>query len=278
MSLNTAEIKKRLSSVPSIKIDNQAQDIINGASKTELNNLDAEGVLRLYEALAMLPPRVFSSNDKAALSSLRKHTQFQPVSNSLNLAISLVRGARPSPFLRQLTPDLVTRIYAAEHRRLSMAERFGIDGATIGRGQLSQLAYMDVISSANFRDAFMEYINRVFIPALLTTELDVYQHHWDFKSYTPKIEPNYTAVYSNHNKEDFVVAAYLAIRIRAAIRPGRSTVDVVRFAAALYHGMRNMVTDAQDAVNNTTDWAPVEAELLRLRHVDEVAYVNEVVR
>jgi hypothetical protein len=278
MPLNTAEIIRRLNAVPSIQKDNEAQNIINGASNTELRNLDAEGVLRLYEALAMLPPRIFSSNDRTALTKLRSNTQFQPVTNNLNLAISLIRSARPSPYLTQLTPGLVTRIYAAEHQRLSLAERIGIDGSTIGRGQLSQAAYTDVINPINFRDAFAEYINRVFIPALLTDEFNHLTHYWNFDNYTPIRQSSYNNVYHNQTLEDFVVAAYLAIRIRAAIKPGRSTMDTVRFAVALYHGMRNMLVTAQNAVNNTIDWAPVEAELRSQGHIGDVDYVNEVVR
>lgn len=278
MPLTTAEIARRLNAAPSNQIDNEAQNIINGVSNIELRNLDAEGVLRLYEALAKLPPRIFSSNDEAALTRLSVQTQFQVVTNHLGVAISLIRSARPNPHLTHLTPDLVTRIYAAERRRLSALERVGIDGSTIGRGQLGQSAYTDVINPTNFRNVFAEYINRVFIPSLLTTEYNIHHHYWDFDHYTPDIKSNYNEVYSDQKLEDFVVAAYLAIRISAAVRPGRSPTDTVRFAVALYHGMRTMVFAAQTAVNNTTDWAPVEAHLRGQGHVDEVNYVNEVVR
>ncbi|MDY6992043.1 MAG: hypothetical protein SVR94_05480 [Pseudomonadota bacterium] len=52
MPLDTNIIQKRLASVPKIQRDNEAQNIINGAMSVALRNLKAEGVLRLYEALA----------------------------------------------------------------------------------------------------------------------------------------------------------------------------------------------------------------------------------
>ncbi len=39
-----------------------------------------------------------------------------------------------------------------------------------------------------------------------------------------------------------------------------------------------MVVAAQTAVKDEINWAPVEAELLKQGHTDEVAYVNEVVK
>lgn len=278
MPLNTAEIIRRLTAAPSNQKDNEAQNIINGATSYELRNLDAEGVLRLYEALAMLPPRIFSSSDRAALTKLRTNTQFQPVTNNLDLAINLIKSARPSPHFIQLTPELVTRIYAAESTRLSWYERIGFDGSTVGRGQLGQAAYTDVISPGNFKNAFEEYINRVFIPELLKDEFTTHQHYWDFSIYKARIQTSYSNVYTNQKLEDFVVAAYLAIRINAANRAARSTMDTIRIAVALYHGMREMVVAAQTAVGDEINWSPVETELRRQGHTDEVDYVNEVVR
>jgi len=278
MLLNTSAITRRLSSAKSNQKDNEAQNIINGATNTELRNIDAEGILRLYKALAMLPPRIFSSRDKIALAKLRANTQFQPISNNFDLAINLIKRKRPNLHSQMLTFDLITRIYTAERARLSMLERVGIDGSTIGRGQLGQLAYTDVISQSNFRSVFEEYINRIFIPELLKTELTTHQHYWDFNTYKAKIQPNYSTIYRNSKIEDFVVTAYVAIRIKAANKAGRSTLDTVRFAVALYHGMRKMVVTAQSAVKDDINWSPVEVELLRLGHRDEVDYVNEVVK
>jgi hypothetical protein len=100
----------------------------------------------------------------------------------------------------------------------------------------------------------------------------------DFKTYSIKIPDTYSAALSYPAIEDFVVAAYMAIRIIAATKNGRSAKDVARFAVALYSGMRTMVVSAQKAAGDDVNWAPVEIELIKRGHKDEVAYVNEVVK
>ncbi len=71
---------------------------------------------------------------------------------------------------------------------------------------------------------------------------------------------------------------YLAILIKRATKASRLTKDVLRFAVAVYHGMRRMVSTIQAAINDEINWAPVEAGLLAQGRKDEVAYVNEVVQ
>lgn len=280
-SLNTATIKKRLASVPCKQKDNEAQNIINGATSAELKSLDAEGVLRLYEALAMLPPRIYSDRDAAAMKRLATHTQFQPVTNTPEYGVSLVKKARQSqPVIQsQLTPALVTRIYAAERKRLGWFERHGFDGSTVGRGQLGQPAYDDVKASRYIKTALETCLTRVFLSKLLSKHSGnpVGAQGFDMKTYKVKVPINYGDVWRNPPLEDFVVAAYLGIRIAAATKAGRSLKDTARFAVALYHGMRSMVVAAQTAVKDEINWTPVETEL-KQSHTDEVAYVNEVVK
>lgn len=247
-----------------------------------MKSLDAEGILRLYEALAMLGPRIYSSNDAAAMKKLATHTQFQPITRTPDFGITLVKNARKSsPNIQSLlTSGLVTRIYAAEEKRLSWYERVGIDGATMGRGQLGQLAYVDVKKPVNFKTVLESGLTRVFLARLLSKHSGQPTDTRDFnmKTYKVVIPEHYSSIWRNPLLEDFVVAAYLAIRIIAATKANRSPKEVARFAVALYHGMWNMVTAAQSAVKNKIDWAPVEAELLKQGHRDEVAYVNEVVK
>jgi len=279
MPLNTTIIKKRLAFAPERQKDNEAQNIINGATSVELKSLDAEGILRLYEALAMLPPRWYSSRDKAAMKKLTTHTQFQPLPRTPDYSVNLVKSVRLNqPNIQaQLTPSFVTRIYAAENKRLSWYERAGIDGSTVGRGQLGQAAYTDVMSPRHFKVALERCLTRVFIAKLLNNPIGPVQD-FDMKAYRVKVPANYSNVWKYTPLEDFVVAAYLAIRISAASKTSRSTKDTARIAVALYHGMRVMVVAAQTAARNDIHWAPVEAELLRRGHSDEVAYVNEVVK
>lgn len=276
---NTAVIIQRLDSSPWIRRDNEAQKIIREAAPDELRYLDVGGVLRLYDALTG-SPGVYSARDAAAMRALKAHTQFQPVLKTPDFGVDLVKKARPDSSIiqSQLTPDLVTRIYAAEKKRLSLLERAGIDGATIGRGQVGQSAYDDV--KTHFKTTLEACLTRVVISQMLqNAPRRPFMNGLNFNTYKVVIPQNYGTILSYPPAEDFVVAAYLAIRITdAAKRAGRSVMDTMRFAVARYHGMYTMVRNAQKAVKDDISWAPVEAELLRRGHSDEVAYVHEVVK
>lgn len=145
----------------------------------------------------------------------------------------------------QLTPGLATRIYAAEQNRLSWLERRGIDGSTVGRGQLGQPAYTDVKSSAHFKTALESCLTRVFLARLLSKHSGLPRgaQGFDMKTYRVKVPGLYNEIWPYPPLEDFVVAAYLAIRITAATKAGRSSKDTARFAVALLsrnerHGCR----------------------------------------
>ena len=277
MSLTTAEIKRRLAAKPSKQRDNEAQSIINGATSADLRGVDAEGVLRLYEALA-LGIRIYSSNDSAAMSRLKKYTQFQPVTNTPNYGVNLVKNVRKLNSTLLFSKH-VTQIYAAENKRLSFVERYIRDGSTIGRGQLGQPAYTDVKKPANFKSALETCVTRVFIAKLLKNAPLVYDSsHFDFTKYSVVVPQVYSGVYKYKAIEDFVVAAYLAIKIKDATKPKRSNADVLRFAVAIYHGMYTMVRAGQIASGDEVNWSPVEAELRAKGKTDEIAYVKEVVK
>jgi len=199
VALNTATIKKRLASAPWKQKDNEAQSIINKATPAELKSLDVEGILRLFEALAMLPPRVYSSNDKAAMRKLKAHTRFQPIVRTPDFGVDLVKKARlGSPVIQsQLTPQLVTRIYAAEKKRLSLPERIGIDDATIGRGQVSQKAYEEAKKKKHFESTLVTCLARVVLSNMLQNAprrppmIEV-----DFRTYKILIPERYSTILS----------------------------------------------------------------------------------
>ncbi len=275
MALDTATIIKRLAAAPSQQKDNEAQNIINGASVSDLAGVDAEGVLRLYEALAMLPPRIYSSNDAAAMKRLKDNTQFQPVTSTPAYGVGLVTGAAKTKNSTLVTAAMVTNIYAAEKKRLSWGEWLGVDGATIGRGQLGQPAFTDV--QTKFKNELEICATHVFVAAQLAGAPYV-SSNIDYTKYAAIVPTQYSTVISYPPIEDFVVAAYLAIKIDAATKAGRAPLDSARFAVAVYHGMFAMVSAAQTAAGDTVNWSPVEAELNRQGHTDEVNYVNEVVK
>ena len=280
MALDATIIKKRLSSVPRIQRDNEAQNIIKEATPGELKRLDVESIMQLYEALTMLGPRIYSNNDASAIRKLKINTQFQPVTKTPDFGVNLVKKANPgSPFVQsQLSPELVTRIYAAEKKRFSLLEKMGIDGSTIGRGQLGQSAYDDVKSPRHFKSSLEKCLSHVFLSKALKNAPRRPANSLDFKRYKINIPKNYNTILSYPSIEDFIVAAYLAIRITAATKAGRSPKDVMRFSVALYHGMYHMVVAAQNATNDKINWTPIEVELLKRGHKDEVDYVHEIVK
>ncbi len=279
MTLPTALIKKRLDAVSRNERDNEAQNIINGASAADLLSLDAEAVLMLYEALRMLPPLFYSARDQAAMKRLAAESQFKKTSTP-DFSVNLVKGARAShpQIQRELTADLVTRIYAAEKKRLSWYEAAGVDGDTVGRGQLGQPAYTDIGKPANFRAELERCVTHVYVTRIINAQSAPAIEAGKFdSSYKFVIPSQYEMVWREPVLEDFVVAAYLAIRIESASKAGRSFKDTTRFAVARYHGMFSMVSAAQAAVKNEIDWAPVEKHLRGQGHGDKCDYVNEVV-
>ncbi|HED36039.1 MAG TPA: hypothetical protein ENJ08_17735 [Gammaproteobacteria bacterium] len=286
MTINTNIIKNELASSPLNEKDNTAQKIIKAATTTELRNLNSESVLRLYEALNMLHPRVYSQNDARAMEKLRTNSQYKPALNSLDEVIKLIKKTPISSSIvqSQLTPDLVNRLYAAEKKRLGWYEKIGIDGKSIGRGQTIQDAYTDVLNytlknKKIFRAAFESYANRILVANLLKTAPSAkHQEHFNFKTYTTVIPAKYSNVITFPALEDFIVSAYVAIRIKAATRNGRPTKDTLMFAIALYHGMYEMVDKAQTKAKDIVNWQPVEKELIKQGKTDDVNYVKEVIK
>jgi len=148
-----------------------------------------------------------------------------------DFGVDLVKKARPDSSIiqSQLTPDLVTRIYAAEKKRLSLPEKMGIDSSTIGRGQVGQSAYNDV--KERFKITLEACLTRVVISEMLqNAPRRLLMNGLNFNTYKVVIPQNYRPILSYPPVEDFVVAAYLAIRITAAIRAGRSIMDTMQFA------------------------------------------------
>ena len=281
MALDLPTIRKRLAAASRTARDDEARDIIDGASTAELAGLDPTAVLMLYEALRMLPPLVYSADDQAAMKKLAAASQFQ-MPKTPEFGVQLVKNARLAhpQIQRELTPDLVTRIYAAEKKRLSWYESAGFDGETIGRGQLGQPAYDDVRSPKHFAAELERCLTHAYVARIVNAApRQAAKESWLFDgSYSFKVPPTYSMVVNDPVIEDFVVAAYLAIRIEAASKAGRSFKDTARFAVALYHGMRSMVVAAQTAAKNDVDWAPVETLLRSQGHADECDYVGEVVK
>lgn len=282
MALDAATIKSKLDAVSWDKRDDTAGTIISAASDAEIGSLDDQAVLLLHDALVGGAISFRSQEDKDALKKLIKATQFQPVATNPNYGVGLIKAAKPGNLAigNELSSGMVTRIYKAEDKRLSNFERYVTDGKTIGRGQLGQTAFEDVISKKYFKNEWETCVRRLVISTHLAGNLrSGYQSVFlDSNTFKVKFPDNYSIVHIHPQLEDFVVAAYLGIRMIRATKAGRSTKDVARFAVAVYHGMYKMVVAAQTAVKDEVNWAPVMASLIGSGRTDEVAYVNEVVK
>ncbi len=279
MTLTAATIRNKLDKAGFGKRDNVARDIINNTGASELKALDIEAIMLLVGALR--GSGWFEEVDRKALERLRSHSQFQPITSLPGEAVAVIKAATKSNLCvgNELSGAMVSRIYAAEKKRLSLAERWGIDGSTIGRGQLGQPAFTDVTSKIHYAAEWKDWVGRYVVSTLMQTTLGMIQDNMIDKG-THSIRPptHYSSVILFPALEDFVVAGYLAVKMKAATKSGRSTKDVARFAVAVYHGMFSMVAASQKATGDTVNWAPVAAQLRGQGRTDEVAYVDEVVR
>jgi len=285
--LTTPIIKARLDAASWSQKDDEAQAMIAGATYQELYDLDLEGVLRLYDALTR-KPGWYDATDHNAVKKLSTAMKFhkQPTPQ---FGVDLARAARSGvPNVQQLlTVDIINRIYAAEARRMNSVEPW-IPVGTMGRGQLGQPAYQDVIN--NFPKELSTTLAYNYLPEMMV-KAPARWNTFDWVLYKVNIPANYYSVFTEEMVEDFVVAAYLALKIQAASKAaGRTLKDVGRFAVGVYHGAYCSISHAQGRVNNNIDWAPVE-QYMRTgcdctcpppqppghTHTDTCDYINEVV-
>lgn len=283
MPIPTTTIRTRLNSVPSNQRDNEAQAIVNGASHADLGTIDADGIyLLLYAMRGRFLASWESARDTAAIELLKTHSQFQYSAYSRSNAVARVKAAPAAsgnaPVQSYLTAAMVGRIYAAEGKRMSFVERYIRDGATIGRGQVGQPAFTDILRAApsGFATAWNSWAEGYYATRRLHDD-DVASSIRPAPSHGFVSPTLYSEVYSYAPLEDFVVAAYLALKIVQSTKAGRSAKDAARIGVALYFGARASVVAAQTAVNNTTDWAPVAAHLRANDGADIADYVDEVV-
>ena len=97
-----------------------------------------------------------------------------------------------------ISTEMIENLYQAEWSRMSFLEKIGIDGSTIGRGQVSQIAYDDVIE--NFSEEIILYCDEVNTTLCHDFNEDI----------------------ASPNIEDFIVTAYLSINIERRQKDGRT--------------------------------------------------------
>ncbi len=148
----------------------------------------------------------------------------------------------------------VENLYKAESRRLSFLERIGIDGATIGRGQVGEDAYNDVWNL--FKSEMKKYESEV----------------------RKKFSGDFKKDMKNTDLEDFIVAAYLSICIDRRQKEGRSAEDAAKFGIGYYHGGKSMIVKAQAKEPNIITFAGTEKALKNgtKEEKDLLNYIMEV--
>ena len=153
-----------------------------------------------------------------------------------------------------MTVDLIKNLYKAESKRLSFLERIGIDGATIGRGQIGEGAYNDV--QKFFKNEMKKY----------ESELGI------------KFSGNFKKDMKNTDLEDFIVAAYLSLCIERRQQDGRSKEDVAKFGIGFYHGASKMIINAQKTDPDAITFSGTEKALSNgsEKEKDLVKYIKEV--
>lgn len=274
MPLTTSYIKTTLAAADWIVRDNTAQEIVNTATRLDFDDLEAEGALILYNTMTK---GIRSARDAAAIERMATLSRFKTVKTRPDEAVKAVIDATSgNPVaLAHVNAVTVKAIYSAESKRLSLLERAGFDGATVGRGQLGQPAYEDV--KLTYRAAWQTWVERVGVAHRLQSDRIVDGITFDSDKTMVGAAAEYARVHSNPDLEDFVVAAYLAIVMGRATKSGRPSKDAARIGVALYHGMRAMVVTAQTASGQELLWDPIEKELIAAGHQDEVNYVREVI-
>lgn len=275
MPITSADVKSKLAAASWMQRDDTACQLIRDASPADLKSWDAEAVLRLLHSLVDGFP---SAQDTAALKTLAAGTAFRP--GTIADAVAIIKAAKPgNPALQtELKEVIVTRLYAAENKRMSPGEGWLWEGSTKGRGQLGQSAYDDVRNTKNFKSEYTAWATRVLIARAIQQGLDggADFRHINWVTFSVDIPSVYGVAVNIAALEDFVVPAYLAIKIQGATKGGRTAADILKFAVAVYHGMFKMVSEAQTAAGDAINWAPVEAQLLAKGRKDEVDYVKEI--
>jgi hypothetical protein len=176
-----------------------------------------------------------------------------------------------------LSPALVRGIIAAEAKRFSIGEGRGglLDGDTCGPGQIGQPLYADVLKD-------------------LKPELGQFLVHMGMNcraspprgcGFTPIELKGFPQDVIEPVVSDFFIAAGLAVKVKKALKTGRSMEDQLRFGVALYHSKHGTIAAAQDAISpadkgaSVLAWAPVKAQLEKSSNAevkDIPPYVDEV--
>ncbi len=179
-----------------------------------------------------------------------------PDGRDINAAIkSLKKSEKLSDDTKSvISVKLVNNLYKAEAKRLSLLERIGVDGATIGRGQVGKSAYDDVLK--NFKNVISTYEEEV----------------------GTKFSGDFKKDMKNTDLEDFIVSAYLSLCIEARQKKGRTSEDAAKFGIGYYHGASGMIIKAQSTSSDILSFDGTEKALSKgsKNEKDLINYIQEV--
>jgi len=179
-----------------------------------------------------------------------------------------------------LSPALVRGIIAAEASRFSPGEGRGglLDGDTCGPGQIGLPLYTDVLKDLKPElNQFLVHMGATCGLSLKGRGCGVAKQPLVLRGFPQDvIEPVVS---------DFFIAAGLAVKLKRALKTGRSADDQLRFGIALYHSKHDTIATAQSAISpadkgaSVLAWAPVKAQLEKSSNPevkDVPLYVDEV--
>jgi len=94
-----------------------------------------------------------------------------------------------------------------------------------------------------------------------------------------KVTGDFSKDVANRDIADFYTAAYLALQVEGAQKPGRSPDDALKFGIGKHHGAFNILSAAQEQVKDEVGFAAVATALSAgtAAEADVVAYINQVV-
>ncbi|MFY0633104.1 MAG: hypothetical protein JXQ91_04790 [Vannielia sp.] len=270
MALSTSEISRALAKGSKIQQDDIARYLMMNATSADISALEAEGALMLYNALAFGNSQV--AQNRHALTQIQLYSRFSMPQNPPDEAAAEVVANIPGVHAVQahLTGTAISNIYVEEGKRLNWLERRGIDGDSIGRGQLTQKAYDEVRNKA-FPGSYRDWVERVAVGMRLQTGICTPGAKWgpDFTTVAP--HSDYAGVINEPLIEDFVVGAYLALQIKYSEKAGRAPKDAARFGAGRYFGAYESMSEAQEGLGkNALHW-PFVALKLRMSLKGDIA-------
>ena len=183
-----------------------------------------------------------------------------PDGRRLGLAVDILRNSMNlrSETRHVLSEGLINGIYTAEARRMNIIRSFADSTGrsnTIGRGQVSQAAYNDVLE--NFGDELSTYCRLLGI----------------------EYSGDYRTDMSNGQLEDFIVTGYLALNVDRSLQTeGRTAEDALKIGIGLYKGARPTIVNAQRESGDVVTFSGIESVLQNgnRRQKDVLNYINEV--